>query len=38
MEGKAVHFYNKKLPQAEFNFLNFKFPRFLHRQEISLRP
>jgi hypothetical protein len=28
MEGKTVHFYNKKLRQARFNFLNLKFPRF----------
>jgi hypothetical protein len=28
MEGKVLHFYNKKLRQARFNFLNLKFPRF----------
>ncbi len=35
MEGKAVHFYNKKLRQAEFNFLNFKFPRFASPGNLS---
>jgi len=28
MEGKAIHFYNKKLRQARFNFLNLKIARF----------
>jgi hypothetical protein len=35
MEGKAVHFYNKKLRQARFNFLNFKIPRFTIPPDIS---
>jgi hypothetical protein len=35
MEGKAVHFYNKKLRQAQFNFLNFKLPRFTIPPNLS---
>jgi hypothetical protein len=35
MEGKVVHFYNKKLRQARFNFLNLKFPRFTIPPNLS---
>jgi hypothetical protein len=35
MEGKVVHFYNKKLSKAEFNFLNLKFPRFTIPPNLS---
>jgi hypothetical protein len=36
MEGKAVHFYNKKLRQARFNFLNLKIPRFTVPADLSM--
>jgi hypothetical protein len=35
MEGKAVHFYNRKLRQAPFNFLNLKFSRFTVLPDLS---
>ena len=35
MEGKAVHFYNKKLRDAQFNFLNLKFRRFAVLPDLS---
>jgi hypothetical protein len=35
MEGKAVHFYNKELRQARFNFLNLKIPRFTLPPDLS---
>jgi hypothetical protein len=35
MEGKAIHFYNKKLRNARFNFLNLKFPRFTIPPDLS---
>lgn len=35
MEGKAVHFYNKKLRQARFNFLNFKMRQFSVPPDLS---
>ena len=35
MEGKAVHFYNKKVRQARFNFLNMKIPRFAVPPDLS---
>ena len=35
MEGKAVHFYNKKLRNAPFNFMNLVFPRFTTPPNLS---
>jgi hypothetical protein len=35
MEGKAVHFYNKKLREAGSNFLNLRFPRFVVPADLS---
>jgi hypothetical protein len=35
MEGKVVHFYNKKLRESRFNFLNFKIPRFTVPPDVS---
>jgi hypothetical protein len=35
MEGKAVHFYNKKLRQAHFNFLNLKIRTFTVPPNLS---
>jgi hypothetical protein len=34
-EGKALHFYNKRLHDAKFNFLNCKFPRFTIPPNLS---
>ncbi len=36
MEGKAVHFYNKKLRNARLNFLNFKIPRYAVPADLSI--
>jgi hypothetical protein len=35
MNGKVLHFYNKKLRAARFNFLNFNFPRFTVPSNLS---
>ncbi|MGH9510564.1 MAG: hypothetical protein ACRD2U_00350 [Terriglobales bacterium] len=35
MEGKTVHFYNKELRQARFNFLNCKFRQFMTPSNLS---
>jgi len=35
MEGKVLHFYNKKLRQSQFNFLYWKFSRFTVPSNLS---
>ncbi len=35
MEGKAVHFYNRQLRQARFNFINLEFPRYVIPPDLS---
>ncbi|HEY6338113.1 MAG TPA: hypothetical protein VIW68_06435 [Candidatus Sulfotelmatobacter sp.] len=34
-EGKVIHFYNTKLKEAKFNFLNLQFPRFVTPSNLS---